>query len=547
MKRVVRGFGWWRMLVACSLAFGLLAVTASAAFASGREVLDGHDPDFHCGNISDPSCDFFTHAVPFARGGAPDPTLPVLVLDNNALKLQNALTIVFGAALPVQVVDPSSATFASLPIDTAHYSAIIVASDESCGGCDLNTSTATPDSDAITARKAAIQAFFQAGGGVIALSGGEVGSQPAGRCDVYYSFLPLPAPACQASVNGGPTFPVTPNGASLGFQDTDFPFPHNEFTNPAAGSALQPIALDDTQAVALFGAGPDATTRPATSVGGLGATLNGTVNPEFSATTTHFEYGTTTSYGSRAPASDASVGADGVNHAESLTIGGLQPNTTYHYRIVATNAAGTTNGADMTFTTAAFRPVATTGAATAVSTNGATLNGVVNPENSTTSYHFEYGTSTAYGRSTAVQNAGSGRTALPVTARLVGLSPGAVYHYRLVATSSGGTTAGADRTFSIKATVAVSGLRATGCTRANSTNIQVRVNSVLSPGVTVRLDGKRIGGGHQRSLKLRIALAKLRAGTHHVTVTAKSAAGTTTRSVAFHVCATKKVVPVFTG
>jgi hypothetical protein len=64
----------------------------------------------------------------------------------------------------------------------------------------------------------------------------------------------------------------------------------------------------------------------------------------------------------------------------------------------------------------------------------------------------------------------------------------------------------------------------------------------------VTLDGKRIAGGKGTSLKLRIALSKLRRGTHHLTVTVKSGAGTTKRTVSFSVCAkAKAVVPVFTG
>lgn len=97
---------------------------------------------------------------------------------------------------------------------------------------------------------------------------------------------------------------------------------------------------------------PTATTRPATSVTSDGATLNGVVNPNSAATTYHFEYGTDTNYGSRAPTPDAAVGSDAADRDVDQVVSGLRPETTYHYRVVATNSLGfRTSGADMTFTT----------------------------------------------------------------------------------------------------------------------------------------------------------------------------------------------------
>jgi hypothetical protein len=94
-----------------------------------------------------------------------------------------------------------------------------------------------------------------------------------------------------------------------------------------------------------------ATTRAATMVTGTGATLNATVNPNQSATSYHFEYGTTAAYGAQVPADDAPAGSDAGDHAVSQQISGLEANTTYHYRVVASNEAGSTHGEDRTFTT----------------------------------------------------------------------------------------------------------------------------------------------------------------------------------------------------
>ncbi len=113
-----------------------------------------------------------------------------------------------------------------------------------------------------------------------------------------------------------------------------------------------------TSAVPPPPSAPAASTDPATDVTDSAATLHGTVNPEGSPTTYHFEYGTTKAYGQQIPSPDGSVGSDSNDHPEAQSPSGLTPNTTYHYRIVATNAQGTTSGADEKFTTALPPPVA---------------------------------------------------------------------------------------------------------------------------------------------------------------------------------------------
>ena len=92
-------------------------------------------------------------------------------------------------------------------------------------------------------------------------------------------------------------------------------------------------------------------------------------------------------------------------------------------------------------------PVVVTGVASDIIDTTATLNGTVNPSGSETTYHFEYGLTTAYGSTTTSTSAGSGFTAVPVSAALTGLIPGTLYHFRLTATNSGGTVNGVDATF----------------------------------------------------------------------------------------------------
>jgi CSLREA domain-containing protein len=94
---------------------------------------------------------------------------------------------------------------------------------------------------------------------------------------------------------------------------------------------------------------PDATTGAASGVTETAATLNGSVNPNLRATTVRFEFGPTDAYGSATADQDA--GAGSAPQTVSATLTGLSPSTTIHYRVIASNADGTTAGGDQTFTT----------------------------------------------------------------------------------------------------------------------------------------------------------------------------------------------------
>ncbi len=96
---------------------------------------------------------------------------------------------------------------------------------------------------------------------------------------------------------------------------------------------------------------PTVTTGESSGVGGAVATLKGTVNPNGQPTDYWFEYGPTTSYGSQSP--DPATEAGDGNKALSLeaVLAGLKPGTTHHWRLVAENKNGRTNGADQTFET----------------------------------------------------------------------------------------------------------------------------------------------------------------------------------------------------
>jgi hypothetical protein len=193
---------------------------------------------------------------------------------------------------------------------------------------------------------------------------------------------------------------------------------------------------------------PLATTGSAGGVEADRATVKATVSPEGSQTNYYFEYGKTTSYGSKAPASPKSAGDAGGSFEVSEALSGLSPSTTYHYRVVATSGEGTANGSDATFTTtAASAPLATTKAATGVGASVATLPASVTPRGASTTYLFEYGKTTSYGQSTSSAGAGSGSEAVEVSQAVSGLAAETTFHYRVKATNSQGTAYGEDATF----------------------------------------------------------------------------------------------------
>ncbi len=95
---------------------------------------------------------------------------------------------------------------------------------------------------------------------------------------------------------------------------------------------------------------PIVKTNPATNVTSNSATLNGAVNPNGLSTAVKFEYGTTTTYGRKVAATPSPVSGS-TSVPVNATLTKLSPNTTYHYRVAATNSADSTNGDDQTFTT----------------------------------------------------------------------------------------------------------------------------------------------------------------------------------------------------
>ena len=117
-------------------------------------------------------------------------------------------------------------------------------------------------------------------------------------------------------------------------------------------AALSPLALAafPGPAAAIINAPPLVIAKPAVQTAG-GFELKGSVDPYGLDTHYHFEYGTTTSYGTNVPVPEADAGSNEGFIPVSQQVTGLQPGTTYHFRLVASNSAGSNPSKDEAFTT----------------------------------------------------------------------------------------------------------------------------------------------------------------------------------------------------
>jgi sugar lactone lactonase YvrE len=250
----------------------------------------------------------------------------------------------------------------------------------------------------------------------------------------------------------GPGSHTTPSGNAAGASDVpesvsvtglqpNAPYAYCFFATNEFGATSGLIATFATPP-----AKPSVDREAASGVTLTDATLEAEINPNNQETTYQFEYGPTTSYGHTAPASPQSIGLEYGDKSGSAEIGGgLTSAETYHYRVVAVNATGMTEGPDQTFTTLPFPPTVTLGEATA-GTDAATVSFATNARGGDTQYAVRYGTSTAY-TAQVRGDAGRSRIAVPITVTLPELAPGTIYHYSVNVQNAGGEEATSDQTF----------------------------------------------------------------------------------------------------
>jgi hypothetical protein len=212
------------------------------------------------------------------------------------------------------------------------------------------------------------------------------------------------------------------------------------------------------------------------------ATLNATVNPEgVKVTSCIFEYGPTTSYGSTVEC-EPEPGSGSSPIAVHADISGLEVGR-YHFRVIAVNANGESQGEDSTFVAGA-KPVISGQTLAGVSSSAAKIEAQLNPEGLSTTYQLQYGTTTGYGSSTALENAGDALGSTGVLVPLSGLSQATEYHARLIAGNALGTTAGPDIAFT---TSSAGGASASSCPNKHNSGFSsllpdCRAYEAVSPG-----------------------------------------------------------------
>ena len=185
-------------------------------------------------------------------------------------------------------------------------------------------------------------------------------------------------------------------------------------------------------------------TRPASEVGGHTAVFNGAVNPLGEAVSEcRFEYGTDTSYGQSVPCaeSDAEIEAGEPPFAVHADISGLDPTTTYHFRLAARIAAEQSFGGDLPFTT--LGPEILAQWAEAVTASEARLRATIDAHGSPSAYRLIWGPASEPGAHVEASHAlPEGAGPKTVGAFLEGLAPGASYRYRFIVLNACGHEAG---------------------------------------------------------------------------------------------------------
>ena len=231
-------------------------------------------------------------------------------------------------------------------------------------------------------------------------------------------------------------------------------------------------------------AAPTVEPQEAEAVTDTTATLLAIVNPNGLPTNVTFEYGPTTSYGTTVEAENNPI--TGGRKAASVSLTGLLPNRTYHFRATATNTVGSVTGPDGTFTTNAAAPTASIAAAENVSATGAVLKGTVNARGTPTTVTFHYGDSPNFGQTiTATPSLVTGASDQPVSATLGGLTPSSPYYYRIEVESSAGQNFSSSTSF----TTLSSRPNVTAQPAENITPTTAKLNAIVNPnGLETRVD-----------------------------------------------------------
>jgi NHL repeat len=313
----------------------------------------------------------------------------------------------------------------------------------------------------------------------------EASGTDVGQVNTFESTTGLAADPSSGELyvdNGGSidNFAFEPSGEVAGTGCTPAPFagcPSSDTFGSGDLSAGAGLAVDGTSHTvyaADFGAAqvvafevaflPSASTEAATGVDNDSALLHGKVSadggPEASC---EFQYTTKEAFelegfenSTSIPCSPSGPFTGSAVESVSAEATGLTPSTDYRFRVVASNVEGAVKGQALGFRTASLSAIEEQ-SVESVGLNDATLSAKINPHGAKTTYHVEYGTTTAYGQSTpesAPVGFGGDESTHPVTVHIGGLASGTAYHFRFVATNVVGSTPGSDESFATYPSIA---------------------------------------------------------------------------------------------
>lgn len=207
-------------------------------------------------------------------------------------------------------------------------------------------------------------------------------------------------------------------------QDTTARFSLQAYGEPDGTAWFDDVELRQVQTDT---APPAINAVSATSLSGTSVRITWTTNEPADR---QVEYGLTMAYGSATPVDPT------LSTSHAVVLSGLQPATTYHFRVRSRDAAGNLAiSADQTFTTADTVPPIISGlTVTAVSENSATVSWTTNEP---ADRQVEYGLTTSYGLQTPLDT----RLAVTHTVVLSGLQPGTRYHCRVRSRDAAGNLA----------------------------------------------------------------------------------------------------------
>jgi hypothetical protein len=277
---------------------------------------------------------------------------------------------------------------------------------------------------------------------------------------------------------------------------------------------------------------PNVFTEGPLNVGSRSATLTGSVAPEGTVSKVRFEYN-----GLSVPASPVEVSGN-TTVSVTANIVGLQPNSTYIYRLVASGTYGTVYGSEQALTTPPVAPSLDSQSSSGITQSSAILNALINPNNQQTTYRIQYGPSPAYGTTIPVPDGvvGSGFGDVGVGQSLAGLTPGTTYHYRVITENETGIVEGPDQTFTtlrplppIVATTTASGVSQNSATISGAVDpqgVQSTYEFEIGPdtGYGTRIYGDAGSGSQPESVS--VTLAGLAAGTtYHYRLISKNEFG----------------------